>query len=45
MIGDPLAMALLEGKYGDGVAVTVDVAAGTAAPGPQAPAAGGLVLR
>jgi ATP-dependent Clp protease ATP-binding subunit ClpB len=45
-IGDPLALALLEGRYADGDTVTVDVAGdaerGT---GTDATAGGGLVLR
>ncbi len=45
-IGDPLALALLEGKYSDGDTVTVDVAEGAAqVPTTDEPGPGGLVLR
>jgi hypothetical protein len=45
-IGDPLALALLEGEYLDGDTVTVEVDGPTAqAPGADATAVGGLVLR
>ena len=45
-IGDPLALALLEGKYADGDTVTVDVVAGPdGPPGPDGAASGALVLR
>ena len=40
-IGDPLALALLEGKYADGDTVTVDVVAGPdGPPGPDGAASG-----
>jgi ATP-dependent Clp protease ATP-binding subunit ClpB len=45
-IGDPLALALLEGKYGDGDTVTVDAVPGPdGPPAPEGAGPGALVLR